>query len=397
MAQGSAFGAPIYYLTDLGTLGGSVSFGTALNDNGEAVGYATLPGGQNRAFLYQEGPGMQNIGTTGSGESRAFDINNAGEIVGQTGNQAFRYSGGTMTNIDGANLGSANGLNESGEAVGTRAIPGANRAVRWDSENTASEPYPLSNLTGTAINNSNQFVGTLGTTNGYYSNNGVGIPQNLGTLLPTDINDNRLITGSIGDTAVVYNLDLNTTTMIPKLGAISELARALGLNGSGAVVGESGNKGFLFTQGEGILSLNSLLHSSAFGWDVLSAADINNNGWIVGTARFNGGPQHAVMLAPSNPSDFNGDRVVDADDLALWASSFGSVEFLAADADEDGDVDGADFLLWQQALTPSSTTAAGVPEPSALMHVLAAAAFVARCPGCSKYSRKGAKTQKQKA
>jgi arabinogalactan endo-1,4-beta-galactosidase len=67
------------------------------------------------------------------------------------------------------------------------------------------------------------------------------------------------------------------------------------------------------------------------------------------------------------PGDFNGDGVVDGEDLAAWQSAFGEVGAgLAADGDDDGNVDGADFLLWQQALSamPANAPSAAIPEPS---------------------------------
>lgn len=69
--------------------------------------------------------------------------------------------------------------------------------------------------------------------------------------------------------------------------------------------------------------------------------------------------------AVSIPGDFNGDQVVNAGDLAEWRTSF--AEDAGADADEDGDTDGNDFLIWQRQLGVGSQTAvaAAVPEPAA--------------------------------
>jgi GH25 family lysozyme M1 (1,4-beta-N-acetylmuramidase) len=67
------------------------------------------------------------------------------------------------------------------------------------------------------------------------------------------------------------------------------------------------------------------------------------------------------------PGDFNGDYAVDADDLTDWQNSYGPGN-PGGDADDDGDTDGADFLLWQRNLTSATATAAAtpVPEPAAL-------------------------------
>ncbi|HEX6962046.1 MAG TPA: hypothetical protein VF175_09280 [Lacipirellula sp.] len=78
--------------------------------------------------------------------------------------------------------------------------------------------------------------------------------------------------------------------------------------------------------------------------------------------------------AATAPADFNGDGVVDAGDLQVWAAGFGgSAESgpLAGDADGDLFVDGRDFLTWQQSITPVSTSAAAaVPEPHSLAGAL---------------------------
>jgi hypothetical protein len=69
------------------------------------------------------------------------------------------------------------------------------------------------------------------------------------------------------------------------------------------------------------------------------------------------------------PGDYNYDRLVDGQDLAVWSGLFGaSGAGLDADGDDDGDVDGGDFLFWQRASTwPASSAAitAEVPEPGA--------------------------------
>ncbi len=73
-------------------------------------------------------------------------------------------------------------------------------------------------------------------------------------------------------------------------------------------------------------------------------------------------------------ADFNGDRVVDGADLEVWKGAFGVDG--SADADEDCDSDGDDFLVWQQQLGMVSPPPAisVVPEPTAL-HLVGTAAI----------------------
>jgi hypothetical protein len=81
----------------------------------------------------------------------------------------------------------------------------------------------------------------------------------------------------------------------------------------------------------------------------------------------------------TTPGDFNGDTMVNADDLAVWRESFGPGA--GADGDADGDSDGHDFLIWQRRLGvgASQVAAAGaVPEPAAWALGLMALALPAR-------------------
>jgi glucose/arabinose dehydrogenase len=75
------------------------------------------------------------------------------------------------------------------------------------------------------------------------------------------------------------------------------------------------------------------------------------------------------------PGDFNGDAVVDGEDLAVWQSGYGTTTG-DGDADGDGDVDGADFLAWQQnvgwsPMNIAAQTGSLVPEPSVARLLLA--------------------------
>ena len=78
-------------------------------------------------------------------------------------------------------------------------------------------------------------------------------------------------------------------------------------------------------------------------------------------------------------ADFNGDGIVDSQDLAIWEMNYpigsGAMQTMG-DADGDGDVDGFDFLKIQRdfGIIPVPPLAA-VPEPSALLLALSALAF----------------------
>jgi len=78
---------PITGYQDMGALGNrsdlgqDTSFLLALNDNGWAAGDARDANGNLRAFVWDAANGMRSVGTLG-GNTRAFGINNANEVVG---------------------------------------------------------------------------------------------------------------------------------------------------------------------------------------------------------------------------------------------------------------------------------------------------------------------------
>jgi hypothetical protein len=84
----------------------------------------------------------------------------------------------------------------------------------------------------------------------------------------------------------------------------------------------------------------------------------------------------AFVVSP--PSDWNGDRYVDGEDLRLWTKAFGQNN--QADADGDGRSSGSDFLDWQRefgAVPP--TQFLPVPESSAIqLLIIGFAGFAAR-------------------
>jgi probable HAF family extracellular repeat protein len=116
---------PVYTVTDLGTLGGSTSIARDINDCGQVVGQSLNASGQNRGFLWEEGKGMKDLGTLGGPTSPARGINdpancsNTGQIVGfsriSTSNnqlRAYLVQSGQMTD-----LGTLTDLSNSGTLI----------------------------------------------------------------------------------------------------------------------------------------------------------------------------------------------------------------------------------------------------------------------------------------
>ena len=69
-------------MTDLGTLGGETSQGTAINAKGQVTGYAdTAKAGSTHAFITR-GATMIDLGSLGGTYSAGLAINASGEVVG---------------------------------------------------------------------------------------------------------------------------------------------------------------------------------------------------------------------------------------------------------------------------------------------------------------------------
>lgn len=119
------------------TFGGTWGGSAAINRHGAVAGTASVTGDaipvpHYLAYVYRDQV-MRSLGTLGGKNSSAFDINDAGEVVGvaDTGivvdgdgylSQPFLYSGGVMYGLGALGsfgYGAANGLNNAGSVVGS--------------------------------------------------------------------------------------------------------------------------------------------------------------------------------------------------------------------------------------------------------------------------------------
>jgi probable HAF family extracellular repeat protein len=131
-----ASGMPSYTVTGLGSLGGGYSVAFDVNDAGQVVGEATLTEPENasatHAFLYDADatPKMTDLGTLGGDYSGANAINEAGQVVGDSTTtagsyrtHAFLYDESATPKMRdlgslGRNQSFANDINEAGQVVG---------------------------------------------------------------------------------------------------------------------------------------------------------------------------------------------------------------------------------------------------------------------------------------
>lgn len=138
-------------LVNLGTLGGSFSWGNSVNSSGNVVGVSSNSSGHFRAFLYS-GSSMTDLGTLGGNSSEAYGISASGVIVGSASTSsgdahAFSYSGGTMTDLGtlGGSYSYASAIDDSGGIAGTSTLStGEERAFLY----TGGTMYNLGTLSG---------------------------------------------------------------------------------------------------------------------------------------------------------------------------------------------------------------------------------------------------------
>ena len=78
----SAAAPPVYSLTDLGTFGGTITVGRAMNERGQVTGYSYTAGNAAyHAFLYSNGA-LTDLGTFGGTFSAGLAINERGQVTG---------------------------------------------------------------------------------------------------------------------------------------------------------------------------------------------------------------------------------------------------------------------------------------------------------------------------
>ena len=267
-----------YILTDLGTLGGTASRAFGINDAGQVVGQANLTGDTaQHAFLYTNGSMRDLLSLSGTDSSGAA-VNDAGQAAGSAdaapGTHAFLYAGGIMRDLGtlgGTNSGAA-GLNESGQVVG-------------DSQ------------TATAGNRFHAFLWNNGTM------------TDLGTLggpesHATGINDDGLIVGN-GDTAAgSTHAFVYANGIIRDVGTLGGSgSAAAAVNEAGQVVGQAdavnGNThAFIYANG-------TMSDLGTLGGSNSNADAVNDRGRVVGASDVIPGGTHAFIYANGAMQDLN--------------------------------------------------------------------------------------------
>ena len=143
-----------YSIVDLGTLGGTSSYGWGINNNGQVAGYSYIAGSNVSHAFIADGSGMTDLGTLGGTHSYGWGINDSGQVVGYSStvtgsNAAFFYDGSSMLDLcmmtDCASSGWSNftaayGINNNGDITGYGTIDGQQHAFLLT--NISAVPVP---------------------------------------------------------------------------------------------------------------------------------------------------------------------------------------------------------------------------------------------------------------
>jgi len=306
-------------IVDLGTLPAYTwSEAFDLNDAGQVVGQSGNAEQNSRAFLWSDGE-MTDLGTLpGDTMSSASGINDAGQVVGTSYSsdgrpRAFLWSDGVMIDLGALphhTDSGARAINDAGQVVGNSYTPDRiSHAFLWSD----GEMIDLGTLPGdtmssaSGINDAGQVVGTS------YSSDGRpraflwsdGVMVNLGALPShiqagaNDINDRGEVVGRSVDADWTPHAFLWSDGVMTDLGANWT---AHGINDAGQVVGTrmTGEMSVAAVLWEDgtLIDLNDLLPPDS-GWELLEARDISDNGAIVGWGLHNG-EMHAFYLVLSD-------------------------------------------------------------------------------------------------
>lgn len=309
---------PQYTITSLGTLGGYTSWGQAINDLGQVAGRSEGPNGQH-AFLWRNGV-MTDLGTLIPThiESSGLGINNHGDVVGYSyaPGRAVLWRDGQVIDLGTLGLESyAFDINDAGQVVGwSRLSKNEIHAVLWQDEDVIDLTATFGPLMYYAADINN--VGQIPGVNVRLEPDGT--ITALGTLggpwtIASSLNDQGQVVGRSqrGDGSDYdWHAFLWDGGVMTDLGAIGRYvsSEAVDINNSGQVVGWGGGPppwcgdSFLYESGKGPRKLRDLIPVDS-GWTSLPpypalwAYGINNAGQIAGTGGFQG-ETRAFLMTP---------------------------------------------------------------------------------------------------
>ncbi len=320
----------LFSLRGLGTLPGRTgeTIVAGLNDLGQVAG-SVIGSAGSEAFIWDPDSGMQGLGFSGAVSA----INNLGQIAGESSfSNGFReaYFWDPKTGLvalgdfpGGVFESRAHDLNDAGQVVGLgntgTATTFKTEAFIWEAQQgmvgLGYLPYPNNASShANAINAKGQVVGTSGgwqaflwdPVNGMVSLGGLPLsPGVFGNSFGNDINDAGQVVGmsdsASGPQAYVWDKAKGMRGLgdLPGGNFSSGASR---INNQGQVIGMSqsglGNEPFVWDVSRGLVVLRTVLDGSGAGWILYSVVGINHRGQIVGQGRNPQGNAEAFLLTP---------------------------------------------------------------------------------------------------
>ena len=307
-------GAAAYQVIDLGTLGGTSSGATDVNDAGAIVGWARNGSGQVRAVVWRAGH-MIDIGTLGGPTSSATSISNNYAVVGTSTVSAggprhaflWRANQGAMHNLG---LPRPVRIGDTGAIIGNATTATGEPIAAYRNQHGWIR-LPLNGFDGSRgedVNDAGTAVGTLlyephGSAPFVYENGVLTMLPSVATAAETAavaINDAGLIAGQTFDPLGIVLWDGSSWHPIPTPALFD--ADIHDMNDCAQIVGAHHPEQFFkphafLISGGTAVDLNSQIPAGS-GWRLGTATAINDAGEIVGVGRHNG-LQHAFLLEPT--------------------------------------------------------------------------------------------------
>jgi probable HAF family extracellular repeat protein len=335
-----------YRLVDLGILSGCYySRATALSSDGKVAGNSCAQDSEgvyrSRAFLYANGR-MQDLGVIGAdaaSESRATGVNSAGIVVGTSAGDTGGFIwNGTMERFPaGVPAGTFPGLTAvteiypeaiNDDVVVVGSVVGLQPEPVWPDSRAFVHQSGVLRYLGDTADGATMFIAHSISRDGHVVARGDFMDPtpspylpyvalfDLGSSAPGAVvggfmhacspsvsNAGALLVCIGRDPPIATELiESSVRTMIPPLDPDGSTFGS-GINRWGEVVGSAYrpslavHEGFIYREGEA-LPLDDVLDSSADGWHIVGAADINDDGLIAATAKYKAGEDRAVLLVP---------------------------------------------------------------------------------------------------